>query len=170
MGLPIRRAGGRLGRAAAWDPIRDFESMWDEMGRLLERAATPAGGGAWMPMAEERDDESSYTVKVELPGFSPENINLEVEGDELVISGEVAEEHTGKVLSRRTGKFMYRTTLPPGADSEQCDADFENGVLTVTVPKTQQRAGRRKIEIGGGRRTIEGRAEPGRTDPQTGGE
>lgn len=169
MGLPIRRAGGG-GRAAAWDPIRDFESMWDEMGRLLERAAKPGRGGTWMPMAEEREDDSTYTVKVELPGFSPENIDIEVEGDELVVSGEVAEEHTGKVLSRRTGKFMYRTTLPPGSDSERCDANFENGVLLVTVPKTEQRSGRRKIEIGGGRRTIEGRAEPSQMDPQTGGE
>lgn len=50
------------------------------------------------------------------------------------------------------------------------DANFENGVLLVTVPKTEQRSGRRKIEIGGGRRTIEGRAEPSQMDPQTGGE
>ncbi|MFF8605733.1 Hsp20/alpha crystallin family protein [Streptomyces sp. NPDC015346] len=169
MGLPIRRGGGALSRGAMWDPIRDFESMWDEMGRMLERAATPAGGGTWMPMAEEREDDNAYTVKVELPGFPPENIDLEVEGDELVISGELAEEHSGKVLSRRTGKFMYRTTLPPGADSEQCDAKLDNGILTVTVPKREQRAERRKIEIGT-RRTIAGETEPTRMDPQAGGE
>ncbi|MEV0411683.1 Hsp20/alpha crystallin family protein [Streptomyces sp. NPDC050448] len=167
MALIMRRRGGLPALAAAgMDPFRQFESMWDEMGQLLERAAVPAAtGGAWLPMAEEEETDDSYIVKAELPGYPPENINIEVEGDELVISGELSEEHQGKVLTRRSGKFMYRTSLPAGADSEHCDADLDHGVLTVTVPKMQQQQ-RRKIEIGK-RHAVEGRTAEAGGGPQS---
>lgn len=153
MALPIRRRGNGSGTGMpSLDPFHDFENMWDQMGRFLEQAAMPAAGsGAWLPMAEEEESEDHYTVKLELPGYPKENIDIEVEGDELVISGELSEEHHGKVLTRRKGSFMYRTTVPAGADSEHCQADLDNGVLTVTVPKTAQLQRRRKIEIGQGR-------------------
>lgn len=158
MALPIRRRGSSPGAVLRrLDPFADFESMWDQMGRFLEQAATPAAvSGAWLPMAEEEEGDNSYTVKLELPGFPAENIDIEVEGDELVVSGELSEEHQGKVLTRRQGSFMYRTSLPAGADAGRCDASLDNGVLTVTVPKTAQQQ-RRKIEIGKGHRTLEGK-------------
>ncbi len=126
------------------------------MGRLLERAAVPAapGAGAWMPMAEEAEEEDAYVVRAELPGVPAENIDIEVEGNELYISGELTEERRGKVLSRRTGSFSYRTTLPSAVDSDRIDADLSDGILTVRVPKSEE-AKRRKIEIGK-RRQISG--------------
>lgn len=159
MALPIRRRGTSPGALiSGLDPLADFEKMWDQMGRYLEQAAAPAtGSGTWLPMAEEEENENSYTLKLELPGYPPENIDIEMEGDELVISGELSEEHQGKVLTRRHGSFMYRTSLPAAADVEHCDAELDNGVLTLTVPKTAQPQ-RRKIEIGKGHRTLEGQA------------
>lgn len=161
MARPILRRGGVPGRVAGGlGPFGEFESMWQRMGQLLEQAAAPttaASGGAWLPMAEVDESDDSFTVKVELPGYPADSIDIGIEGDDLVISGELSEEHTGEVLSRRQGGFMYRTGLPAGTDSEHCDAELDNGVLTVTVHKTGQRQQRRKIEIGqgGGRQALQ---------------
>ncbi|MEU6865620.1 Hsp20/alpha crystallin family protein [Streptomyces sp. NPDC046876] len=130
------------------DPFAEFESMWDQMGRFLEQAAAPAASsGTWLPMAEESEDDDSYTLKLELPGYPAESIDIEAEGEELIVRGELSEEHHGKVLSSRRAGFTYRTSLPAGADPEHCDADLDDGVLTLTVPKTTRQQ-RRKIEIG----------------------
>lgn len=159
MALPIRRGGGapelRRPGWGAWDAFGDFENMWSEMGRLLEQAAAPVGGAApWLPMAEEEETADAYMVRAELPGIPAENVNIELEGNELSITGELSEEHHGKVLSRRTGKFAYRTSLPGGADSENIEADLTDGILTVRIPKAEE-GKRRKITIGG-HRQIEG--------------
>jgi HSP20 family protein len=157
MALPIRHAGSTPERRRpAWgalDPYGEFENMWSEMGRLLEQAAAPAGAAPWLPMAEEEEAEDAYLVRAELPGIPAENVNIEVEGNELSITGELSEEQRGKVLSRRTGRFSYRTSLPGGADSENIDADLTEGILTVRIPKAAE-GKRRKIEIGGHHREI----------------
>ncbi|MEU6892366.1 Hsp20/alpha crystallin family protein [Streptomyces sp. NPDC046557] len=160
MALPIRRHGSGPGAVLrGLDPFTDFERMWDQMGRFLEHAAAPtASSAAWLPMAEENENDSSYTVKLELPGYPAENIDIEVEGDQLVISGELSEEHHGKVLTRRQGSFMYRTSLPAGVDPEHCDADLDSGVLILTIPKATRQQPRRKIEIGHGRHSMEGKS------------
>ncbi|MEV6329984.1 Hsp20/alpha crystallin family protein [Streptomyces sp. NPDC051909] len=151
MALPIRRGSSPQRRGpmwGSWDPFSEFEDMWSQMGRLLERAAVPAAGpDAWTPMVEEEEEENAYIVRAELPGIPAENLNIELDGSELHISGELTEERPGKVLSRRSGKFAYRTTLPSAIDSDDIDADLSDGVLTVRIPKTEE-AKRRKIEIG----------------------
>jgi HSP20 family protein len=150
MALPIRRGGGALRHRpawGAWDPVGDFENIWSEMGKLLEQATPTVGAASWMPIAEEEEEEDAYVVRAELPGVPPEHVNIELEGNELSVSGELKEEQRGKVLSRRTGKFSYRTSLPGTADSDNIDADLTNGILTVRIPKTEE-GKRRKIEIG----------------------
>jgi HSP20 family protein len=139
------------------DPFGEFENMWSEMGKLLEQVAAPAGATAapagtapWLPMAEEEEAEDAYIVRAELPGIPAENVDIELEGNELSITGELGEEHRGKVLSRRTGKFSYRTSLPGGADSDNIDADLTDGILTLRIPKAEE-GKRRKIAIGGHR-------------------
>jgi HSP20 family protein len=80
-----------------------------------------------------------------------ENIDIELVGNELGITGELKEkERTGVVRrrTRRTGHFDYRVTLPEQVDAEQIDASLDEGVLTVRVPKSE-RAQRRKVAIKG---------------------
>lgn len=155
MALPMRRGAAPERRLPPWgmlDPMADFESMWNQMGRLLgqpQLAATATG--AWMPMAEEEEAEDAYIVRAELPGISSENVDIELEGNELSITGELGEERRGKALGHRTGRFSYRTTLPSGTDSENIEADLSDGILTVRIPKSDE-GKRRKIEIGEHRR------------------
>ncbi|MGW6395089.1 Hsp20/alpha crystallin family protein [Streptomyces sp. NPDC055103] len=100
-----------------------------------------------MPMVEEQEEDDTYVVRAELPGVPAENVDIELEGNELLISGELTEESRGTVLSRRSGKFSYRTTLPSAVDSDSIDADLSDGILTVRIPKAAE-AKRRRIEIG----------------------
>ncbi|MEU2392607.1 Hsp20/alpha crystallin family protein [Streptomyces sp. NPDC007369] len=136
------------------------------MGRFLEQPATASGlGGAWLPTAEEEESETAYTLKLELPGYPADSVGVRIEGDELVISGELSEEHHDKVLSRRQGGFTYRTCLPSGVDRERCGADLDDGVLTVTLPKGRRQQ-RRTIKVGRGRSTPE--AAPGGSTDESG--
>lgn len=78
-----------------------------------------------------------------------EDVNVELRGDELCISGKTSEEDRGNVLRRRARRFSYRTSVPGNAGTENIRAEMAHEVLTVRLPKSA-RAQARKIEIGGG--------------------
>jgi HSP20 family protein len=134
----------RLGRLGS---LWQLENMWSEMGRLLEQAAAPSGTAPWLPVAEEEESEDAYIVRAELPGIPAENVDIELEGNELSITGEISEERRGKVLSRRTGRFSYRTSLPGGADSENIDADLTDGILAVRILKAEEGSAARSRSV-----------------------
>jgi HSP20 family protein len=90
-------------------------------------------------------------LEAELPGVKREDVDIELVGNELAITGEVKEkERTGAVRrrTRRTGRFDYRVTLPEQVEAEQIEASLAEGVLTVRVPKSE-RAQRKKIAVKG---------------------
>ncbi|MBW5480940.1 Hsp20/alpha crystallin family protein [Streptomyces bambusae] len=154
MNFPVRRGSGdTMWRRHGWgtmDPWHDFESMWDQMGRFLEQAATPTmAAHGWTPMAEEEETDDAYMIKAEMPGIPRENIAVELDGNDLCITGELDEKSEGKMLTHRKGKFSYRTTLSGGVDSDKIEASLDSGVLTVRIPKSGE-AKPRRIAIGGG--------------------
>ena len=118
------------------------------MGQLFESAE--GGPDTWMPMVETEETDDAYLVRAELPGMKRDDVKVELRGNELRVTGEVAEkeEGEGKALRRRQGKFAYRTTLPADADAEKADAQLTDGILTVRLPKAPQ-AQARQIEIKG---------------------
>lgn len=130
-----------------WDPFGEFSQLWDRMGRLFEQASE-IGQGAWVPAVETEETEDAYLVRAELPGMKREDVDVELRGNELCITGEVREETAGKVLRQRHGKFAYRATLPSDADAEKVDAQLADGILTVRLPKAPGGQSRR-IEIKG---------------------
>ncbi|WP_246147956.1 Hsp20/alpha crystallin family protein [Nonomuraea turkmeniaca] len=145
---PVQYGGGSWpGRS--WDPFTEFQQLWDQMGRLFEQSAETETA-AWRPLAETEETPDAYVVRTELPGLRREDVNVEVDGNELRISGEINEEEKdkGNMLRRRTGKFVYRTILPTDADTEKIDGDLRDGVLAVRVPKTEQGRSRR-VQIKG---------------------
>ena len=159
MALPVRRSSEGNGGSAAqqleqWNPIREFEQLQEEMGRLIQSVSSPASGdgGSWIPFADIEETESAWIVEAEVPGVSREDINVELRDGELVISGDVKErERTGRVRrrSRRTGHFEYHVMLPGEIDEERIDATLHEGVVTVRAPKTE-RAKARRIEVRAG--------------------
>jgi HSP20 family protein len=128
-----------------WDPFGEFAQLWDRMGQFFE--STGEGGlGGWVPAVETEETDDAYLVRAELPGMKSDDVDVELNGNELRITGEVKEEAKGKTLRRRHGKFAYRASLPTDADPAKVDAQLADGILTVRVPKAAQ-ARSRRIEI-----------------------
>jgi HSP20 family protein len=129
------------------EPFGEFAQLWERMGQFLE--STGEGGlGGWVPAVETEEADDAYLVRAELPGMKSDDIDVELSGNELRITGEVKEEAEGKTLRRRQGKFAYRASLPADADPEKIDAQLADGILTVRVPKAAQ-ARSRRIEVKG---------------------
>jgi HSP20 family protein len=153
MALPIRRnrppvQWGGTYPSRSWDPFTEFQQLWDQMGRLFEQGAETDTTTAWRPVAETEETADAYIVRAELPGLRRDDIQVEIDGNELCVSGEINEEEKGNTLRRRTGKFVYRTILPTDADTDKIGGELADGVLTVRVPKTEQGRSRR-IQIKG---------------------
>jgi HSP20 family protein len=123
-----------------WDPFGEFSQLWNRM------AGSQGGPGGWIPVVETEEGDDGYTVRAELPGLKTDNINVELRGNELRITGEVREEESGKTLRRRHGKFAYRNTVPSDADADHIEAQLTDGVLTVHLPK-KTGAQSRTIEV-----------------------
>ena len=131
-----------------WSPARDTVSLREAMDRLFEESFLRPdlfGGGETAASALPLDmyeTENDVVVKASVPGVKPEDIQVTVTGDLLTIKGEFkSEEKTGKrnVLrqERRYGSFCRQLGLPSGVDSNKAAASFENGVLTLTLPKVE---------------------------------
>lgn len=169
-----QRRGGRQ-RAVApgygLDPYREMEDINNRFSQLIQTffgaAAEPAGMARWSPFTppvdvEETDD--AYIVDVDLPNVNPEDVTIEMRGEELRISGQFQQrEHTGVVRrqNRQAGDFEYVVDLPSDIDPNRVDAMYDNGVLTVTVGKAQD-AQPRRIEIRG----LQGNRQIGQSDRQ----
>jgi HSP20 family protein len=99
------------------------------------------GSDRWTPAIDASEDEKEFTVRAELPGMDAKDLDVTVTGNQLVISGEKKEtsEHDGKDFYRkeiRSGSFRRVMPLPEGVDTENVDAEYSNGVLTLHLKKT----------------------------------
>ena len=140
-------------RRAAMTPWRQFDGFENQVRRLLEETMGEAETFGWTPAVNvvENDDEMKLTA--ELPGVSPDDVDIEIENNVLSIRGEKKVEHEereeGKfrIYERAYGEFTRSFTLPATVNAEKIAAEFENGVLTVHLPKTAEARGRRiKVE------------------------
>lgn len=146
MTMPATRSMSPLRRL---DPIRDFEDLYEQMGRLMPATLRVSEATRWVPDADVVETDDAYLVEVELPGLKREDIDIEVVGNELTITGEFKKRERVGLLRRRTrrvGEFEYRVTLPNDVDPEKIDATLNEGVLTVRVPKSE-RTKPHRIEI-----------------------
>jgi HSP20 family protein len=137
-----------------WDPFREFEDLRGQMGRLMDSVFGRVDGetSAWSPLGDVSETADAYLVELDVPGVRREDIDVEMMGNELVITGELKEkERDGRFhhRTRRFGRFGYRTTLPRQVDADKIEATMDNGVLTVRIPKSESVKPRR-IEITGG--------------------
>ncbi|MFJ8632069.1 Hsp20/alpha crystallin family protein [Streptomyces sp. NPDC093568] len=154
MTTPVRRprGGAMQARPLGWahNPLTEFDQLLSEMSGLIEStvgAAAPAV--AWTPLADVRESDAAFQVEIELPGVKSKDINVEANGQELVVSGEIKEKERKGVLrrsTRRTGAFEYRLRLPGEVDTEKINAQMSDGVLAITVPKAEV-AKPRHVEI-----------------------
>jgi HSP20 family protein len=146
MALPVRRRDTAPRPVQRWDPFQELQGLQDQLSQLM-RSATPDGDGApFVPLVDIEETEDAWIVEAELPGVKPEDVNVEVRGAELAISGEIKEREREGILRRRTrktGEFDYHITLPGEADAEQIEAKLHDGILTVRIAKPEQERPRR---------------------------
>jgi len=150
--LPSRRGSGR--NLTLIDPTREFEDIYDRMGQLMNMAFGDLGVSGvtdvpWTPLADVSETDDAYRVHIELPGMSRDQIDVQLVDRELIVTGEITENGDGgrrRRSSRRTGRFEYRTFLPGDVKPDQVSAELADGVLTVTVPKSDT-AKPRRIEV-----------------------
>jgi HSP20 family protein len=141
------------GQQTHWAAV---EQVPDRMRRMLEQTlgsfATPAllsEAATWTPLVDIEEDDDAYVIEAELPAAKREDVNIELQGNELSISGEIkAREHKGVIRrsTRRVGQFDYRVTLPSHVEPKKIDARLSDGVLSVRIPKAE-RAQRQRIEV-----------------------
>ena len=152
-----------------WEPVRELTSLQQEMNRLFSSFFdTPtAGNGSsyprrWIPAMDLVETDDEYVLSADLPGLGQGDINLEFEDSVLTVSGERKAEHSDRRegyyrLERATGTFSRSLTLPDGVDPEAVTATFDKGVLTVRIPKPEQRKPKKvAIQVGDAPATIEG--------------
>ena len=134
--------------------------MSEEMDRMFADfgfARSLGEGKGWAPAIEVAERESNYIVHAELPGLKPEEVKVDVTDDAIIIQGErksMRDENKGGIhrSERRYGQFYRSIPLPEGANTDQIKANFDNGVLEVTVPMPPPpQVNRRQIPIQGGR-------------------
>jgi HSP20 family protein len=127
------------------NPFGDLLSLRQAMDRLFEESfVNPAwqfGEGQPVPLDVHQDDDA-VTVTAHLPGVKPEEVDITVEGETLTISGDTTQdtsEEKGSVLLHeiRRGRFIRTLTLPVGLEADKARATFEDGVLTLRIPKAE---------------------------------
>lgn len=140
---------------AAFSPLARLSAFQQEVDRLFDlpvfsRESGHAGG--WSPALDVHQDKDNLLVKVELPGMKKEDIALSLHDGLLTISGErrqeKAHDEKGALRNERFfGRFERTLTLPVQVDGTRVNAAYEDGILTVTLPKAEA-AKPRQIEIG----------------------
>ena len=142
------------------NPFSIMRRMQDEMDRVFGSAFGGGKGGQgvreWAPAIEVSERDNNYVVCADLPGLRPEDVNVELTDDAVVIEGERRQEHEenqgGVHRSERSYGHFYRAVpLPEGVKADQAQANFKDGVLEVKIPMSQQQQQqRRRIPIQGG--------------------
>jgi HSP20 family protein len=144
-----------MNQLTRWDPFRELESMHRHLTSLFDR---PSRGddefitvAEWAPTVDIVEDDKNYTVKAELPDVKKEDVHVSVENGVLTLTGErkfEKEEKNRKYhrTERSYGKFARSFSLPTNIDPEKVSASYKDGILNVTVAKSEK-AMPKQIEI-----------------------
>ncbi|MHC2068097.1 Hsp20/alpha crystallin family protein [Bremerella sp. T1] len=131
--------------------LANWSSEMDNLFESFFRPVRQSASGAWMPAMNISESEGSYQVDLELPGLGAEDVNVELHDGKLTISGErkteeQSEDRRWHRVEHVYGKFERVLKLGMPVDDENVSASFKNGVLSVTIPKSEQ-AKPKKIEV-----------------------
>src|SRR5258706_15645520 len=141
-----------------WEPFRGTTSLQDQVNRLFsdvfERKGEESSLTAWAPSVDIYETEHELVVKADLPEVDPKDLDIRVENNILTIRGEckfekkVNEENFLRV-ERAYGSFDRSFTLASTANSEAIKADYQNGVLTLSIPKREEAKPKQiKVNVG----------------------
>jgi len=131
-----------------WEPAREMMSLREAMDRLFEDAFTrPLSlrerDGWSVPAIDMYQTDNDVVVKAALPGIKADEVQINVSGDVLSLKGEMKHEEEKQekawhIHEQRWGSFERSVSLPTSVVAEKAKAEFENGVLTITLPKAEE--------------------------------
>lgn len=133
-----------------WSPARDLLNIQDEMNRMMDRFFSPDlfegsdfSTTRWLPNMDVQEDKDRFTINMELPGLSKDDVSLTVREGVLTIEGERKQEDEKEGVNyhrveRRYGKFLRSFQLPVRVKEDKIEAVFKDGVLTVQIPKAEE--------------------------------
>ena len=141
-----------------WEPFREMESLQKRMNRLFERLMPIGGDGFaeldFMPSAEMEETKDEILLKLEVPGLEAKDLDIQVTETSVSIAGErkseTKTEEKGMVRSEfHYGKFERVIPLPTHIQNNNVKAEYKNGILTLTLPKTEAEKHKTvKVEVG----------------------
>jgi HSP20 family protein len=130
-------------RLARWNPFREIDDVFDRyhtgwLNNPLSEHSQP-----WSPLADITESEQAFHVKAELPGVNKEDLEVSYSEGVLTIKGERKTEEETKDekqhrIERFYGTFVRRFDIPENIDQSAISADYVDGVLNITIPKTQK--------------------------------
>ena len=139
-----------------WKPFGELSPFRKEMDRLWNRflGETPFArtfNEMWSPSVDISETKDDFVVKAELPGLEAKDVNVSISGNVLTIKGEKKAEEEEKDehyhrVERYSGSFQRVFQLPIGVKADKVKANFDKGVLNVTLPKVEE-AKKKEIEV-----------------------
>lgn len=128
-----------------WEPAREMMSLREAMDHLFNDAFTrPLNirDGWSVPAIDMYQTDDEIVVKASIPGFKAEDVQINVTGDVLTIKGDLKQQDEKKdrswhIREQRWGSFERGLALPTNVVADKAKAEFENGILTVTLPKAE---------------------------------
>lgn len=148
------------------DPFREMMSLQRALDRLMDTSLGEQenwSGNTWGLALDVIEEEDHYLVKASVPGIQPEDLDITFTNGALTIRGEVKDEREDErgeyhLRERRFGSFARTISLPTAIESDKIAAEYKDGVLTLTLPKTEEVKPRRiAVKTGNGQGVLEGK-------------
>ena len=134
-----------------WNPTRELLDIEKEFNRLFNSFGRKFGNGdneeyenaVWTPLTDVTEDKDNYTISLDIPGVSKENVKISYNNGQLTVSGERKQEKEEKEknfyrVERSYGKFYRAFNLPQEIKEDNIEAQFKDGQLNITVPKAEK--------------------------------
>ena len=131
-----------------WDPIREMMQLQNAVDRLFESELASTmplwrqSATAWMLPLDVIETEDEFIIKASIPGINPDELDISITDNVLTIKGEIkveeAEDVRYHLRERRFGMFQRSISLPVPVNSDKVEAVYENGVLTLHIPKAEE--------------------------------
>ena len=146
-----------------WDPFRELTTLQERMNRLFRDSFGPEGReealttSVFAPPVDVYEDEHNVTLKIEVPGIDEKDIDVRLENNTLTVHGErkfekEEKEENFRRVERQYGSFTRTFTLPTTVDAEKVAADYDKGVLKITLPKKAEAKPKQiKVNVGTGK-------------------
>jgi len=151
-----------------WEPFREFSTLQDRMNRLFRETQGNTQDDSltssnFAPAVDVYEDEHNVTLKIEVPGIDEKDIDVRIENNTLTVHGErkiekEEKEENYRRVERQYGSFTRTFNLPPTVDPEKVQADYDKGVLKITLPKKAEAKPKQiKVNVGhsAGQKTID---------------